>query len=299
MNTIQDILYCQDECADDAQEGGQFDTIDDMDYFEREIEALGVELESEIITQKEYNAKILELSNLSSPTNIIIDKKEQSVPDANIMSLINANNEKMTAMEKRLEKLTTHCEKLETLLEQRENEAFPDIEVMQREMRKLHRDTLPSTDIYRSQLLRRNYNDIQPCTFKGERYWSSTDFVGQGGQTGDKNTRLFDYNTYEYIGILVPHSGFSSDLIRRELGQPEPVGISVNPVYAVKYKDKYPELFEICISQKLEIDAAVRPIRRTPPTNPWAIVGGFGPNKSIRRKRIELNIYCIKYTYNL
>ncbi len=23
------------------------------------------------------------------------------------------------------------------------------------------------------------------------------------------------------------------------------------------------------------------------------------PNKSIRRKRIELNIYCIKYTYNL
>lgn len=262
-----------------------------------EIEALRVELEIEIITQKEYNDKILALSKLSSPqttntvststvgdaevsklpdqshvlqksadlhnpqiltikkpkgtasrhkhtsrsiptspTNILIDNKEQCVSDAHIMSLINANNEKMSAMEIRLEKLTTHCEKLETLLEQRENEAFPDIEVMQTEMKKLHRNKLPGTDIYRSQLLRRNYNDIQHCTFKGERYWSSTEYVGHMGQQGGGDTRLFDYNTYEYVGFLQHHEVH--------------LQLIANPVYAVKYKDKYPEIFDICISQK-------------------------------------------------
>lgn len=257
-----------------------------------EIEALGVELEIEIITQKEYNDKILALSKLSSPqttntvsastigdaeisklpdqnhvlhksvdlhnsqmltikktkgsasrhkhtstsrslpTSPLIDKKEQGVSDVNIMSLINANNEKMSVMEKQLEKLTTHCEKLETLLKQRETEVFPDIDVIQNKMTKLHRSCLPGTSRGANQILRRNYNDIIACNIRGIRYWSSLGGSVNGYVQAFQTTRtLFDYTTYEYVGRLCG------------------CNIMVNPVYAVKYKDKYPEVFDICIRQ--------------------------------------------------
>lgn len=312
-----------------------------------EIEALGVELEIEIITQKEYNDKILALSKLSSPqttntvststvgdaevrklpdqshvlqksadlhnpqmltikkpkgtasrhkhtsksiptspTNILIDNKEQCVSDAHIMSLINANNEKMSAMEIRLEKLTTHCEKLETLLEQRENEAFPDIEVMQTEMKKLHRTVetddpripLQAREMHH-QLLRRNYKDIQVCSIKGMRYWYSNLWQSHHRcrsmhecESDPYSTILFDYNTYEYVGIFDNLSRTPWEYDHNFGGK----GILVNPVYAVKYKDKYPEIFDICISQKRDpvtcASAARRSLQQCESVeNPWAI----------------------------
>ena len=88
----------------------------------------------------------------------------------------------------------------------------------------------------RVSILSRNYNEILPCTFKGIRCWQST---AGSIRCGDLAIRLFDYNTYEYIGTLMT-PGKLPELL-------------MNPVYAIKYKEKYPVLFDICISQKLVI----------------------------------------------
>ena len=75
MNVDQNIIYCKDDSVDDVKEYEQFSAIDDMDYFEREIEALGVELESGIITQYDHDIFIVTLQ---------ITRALQAVKNSNI-----------------------------------------------------------------------------------------------------------------------------------------------------------------------------------------------------------------------
>ncbi len=177
-------------------------------------------------------------------------------------------SEHMYTLEERIDAVSN-------MISHKDNNSEIDVELIHKEMGKLHGEAstnqIKSTFLNPRQLnttkalIPRDYNDISPCTFRGVRYWQSTSWTSidsnciNGRYSGDLLTRLFDYTTYEYVGILDTY------LIHRYQGEyyhrPKDSrilvdnirgkGILVNPVYAVKYKEKYPHLFDICISQMM------------------------------------------------
>ena len=158
---------------------------------------------STIIVEASKTDSCVICNNDSSPT------KESTVNQA--------NDERMNAMEKRMQELSEHCAKLESLVspdENKDSNMYPDLQ-------KIYNSYIISRFAKDSRGIDTKY--LLPCSVLGMRCWQA----GLG--------RVFDYTTYEYIGKM-------QDRI--------PTKFLVNPVYAVKYKENYPDLYDLCIVQK-------------------------------------------------
>ena len=145
---------------------------------------------------------------------------------------VEANDERMTAMEKQIQELTDCCAKLESRISidnDKGSDMYPDVHEMYTAMRCLHGHLYQG--IHRMSYPQQRKYILFPCSFAGLRCWHD----GEG--------RVFDYTTYEFIGL----------------------NERVNPVYAVKYKEKYPDLYNLCISQTSAYT------KRSPTSSSWPI----------------------------
>ena len=265
-------------------------TQTDSDGVQREIEALEIELGADIISQEYHDKMVLAMqaeaniveTSCSDKLTIPSDTARRAREKRNSL-VTQAQNKRIDAMEKQIQELSAKLQTFEGF----ESALFPDVEKMRNEMYWLHRIDGPVSGLY---VKHRYDGDFIPCIYKGVKYWQSTcwDQTGRSGQEVGQ-TRLFDFTTYEYVGALRHRDPGCEVLL-------------INPVYAVKYKDKYPELFKTCIDQKRKLVSTNEspwelihhqsPIVKCPYTSPAAIQVQLDEDEDLH---IKTGVYSFKY----